>query len=186
MAARDSERWAFRRRTAAAAIALAAVGLAAAHFWFWPKGSSGVDPGASAAPAATAPAAPEIGARTGAAGDPPALPDAIDAAEQGAAPVAVVPPPVPPPDPRTGGSVGRTGDRQTPEWKLEKTRRINAMLEQRIDRVEREARELESSGHASEAAERRVVLARLRAQLAATMREADDHARAARGDADAG
>lgn len=54
---------------------------------------------------------------------------------------------------------------QTPAWKGQKTRAILRVVEDRVERVEKEATELERAGDVEGAANQRVLLARLKRQI---------------------
>jgi len=132
-------------------------------------GSTAVAPIGSSAPpgAAAAPVEPDA---------PSSAPRERSSESAGAREAAPPAPPAidpPEPAPREGGG------RQTSAWKLEKTRRIRAAVAARLERVERDVTALEASGDAAGAAEQRVLLERLRAQLAATDREEAEYAREA-------
>jgi len=61
---------------------------------------------------------------------------------------------------------GRTKElAQTPAWKAEKTHAILQVVSSRVERVEKEAAELERAGDAEAAASKRVLLARLKRQI---------------------
>jgi type IV secretory pathway VirB10-like protein len=63
---------------------------------------------------------------------------------------------------------GRTKESdQTPAWKGEKTRAILQVVSSRVERVEKEAAELERAGDAGAAASKQVLLTRLKRQILA-------------------
>ena len=64
---------------------------------------------------------------------------------------------------------------QTPEWKLEKTQRILTLVTDRAARTEKEADELDRAGKTKEAAEKRVLLTRLKVQIADMNKEVKEY-----------
>jgi hypothetical protein len=64
---------------------------------------------------------------------------------------------------------------QTPEWKLEKTKRIYAVVEERSKRLAAEADELEKKGDAEGARTKRTLAKRLEKQLASMNKEMADY-----------
>jgi hypothetical protein len=67
---------------------------------------------------------------------------------------------------------------QTPAWKGEKTRAIWQVVSGRVERVEKEAAELERAGDVQAAASQRLLLARLKRQVAAMNDEMVAYAKA--------
>ncbi len=59
---------------------------------------------------------------------------------------------------------------QTPEWKLEKTERILELVTERADRLEKEISAMEKAG-STDLAQKRVLLTRLRGQIASMKKE---------------
>lgn len=55
---------------------------------------------------------------------------------------------------------------QTPEWKREKVMRIHTVVGERVGRVEKEIADLEKQGKTEEAKEKKILLGRLKKQLA--------------------
>ncbi|HEU4409866.1 MAG TPA: hypothetical protein VFS43_31725 [Polyangiaceae bacterium] len=121
--------------------------------------------GARPAPAAEAPPGPAPEAARAALGPAPAPEKALRGPEaaEAAAPERSMPPP---------DQIDRDAENpaiepelpQTPEWKMGKTQQILRVVEARAARVEAEIGALEAEGKAAEAAERRVLLGRLRKQ----------------------
>ncbi len=163
-------------------ILAATVALAVAVAVLLWKSRAGSDEPAAVAPAAADGdgAAGSSGARASSEGPPPTLDNAAPVSDPSALPPerprrpseGLDPRDVPPP--KGVANVQRPSGDVTMPFRLEKTRHMISLLEERADWMEQHITEAEQAGDAKEAAKGRIILQRLRSRITAVKQELSD------------